>query len=297
MLSCVSAHPGKSTLLKCIAMALSGPTVANQQLITPAGWVRRDSSKGQIEVKVQWGQNQDQFRSGGAPPGSEGFYASLQFEFEQSASTTILKARDYRTPKGTRVQTSARGPWNAEAVGWFLSAYGPLRRLTGSSTEALRHALGAGKLASCVTLFREDAALSESETWLKQEHARTLEQQNQGRPASPLVGQVQQFLNDGLLPDGFRIASVSVDDVRRLKLHEQERVTLGRAEKVLLGDAFGLKQTWGRQAEKLVQRWETLAARRNADGNLPSSEQSEFDQLAKQMEIVFDDDPSEALNA
>ena len=94
-----------------------------------------------------------------------------------------------------------------------LGGYGPLRRLTGSSTDALRDALGKGKLASCVTLFREDAALSESETWLKQEHSRVLEQLNQGRPPSPLVENVQAFLNDGLLPEGFKISLISVDQV------------------------------------------------------------------------------------
>ena len=202
---------GKSTLLKGIAMALSGPTIANQQLINPAGWVRRGSTNGQIELKVQGSQSHDKFRGKGAP--SEWLFTTLQFEYDSSTKMTSLKAKEHRNEKDTRIQTPARGPWNPESNGWFLAAYGPLRRLTGSSTDALRYALAGGKLSSCVTLFREDAALSESETWLKLEHARTLEQKNQGQAPSSLVQQVQEFLNDGLLPEGFCIDRVSVDNV------------------------------------------------------------------------------------
>jgi predicted ATPase len=403
---------GKSTLLKGIAMAIAGPMVANQQVITPAGWVRRDSAKGYIELKIQHEPSQDQFKSRGKLPGNEGFYASLQFEHEFSANSTLLRGKEHRTPSGTRVQTAERGPWNHEVAGWFISAYGPMRRLTGSSTEALRYALGGGKLTSCVTLFREDAALSESETWLKQERARALEQSNQGTQPSKIVEDVQKFLNDGLLPQGFQIERISVDQVymttpnggelpmrdlsdgcrsafalildiihnmkiaypdsilfetnndekivfnktgvilideieahlhpswqrlicewlktrfpkiqffitthspliaqaadpgglyvlplpneidkgrtvRRLTPKEQERVSLGRAEKVLLGEAFGLKQTWGRQAEKLIARWDELSAKRHLNGGLKTGELDEYNALKQKMEIVFDDE-------
>lgn len=410
---------GKSTLLKCIAMALSGPTVANQQLITPAGWIRRGAKRGTIELKVRWEAAFDTFRSAGKKPAPEGFDAGLVFETEQAETNTILKAKDYRQPNDTRIRTADRGPWNVDANGWLLGAYGPLRRLTGSSTEALRYALGRGKLASCVTLFREDAALSESETWLKQEYARALEQRSQERPVSPLVEQVQDFLNDGLLPDGFHISKVSVDHVymttpnggdlpmrdlsdgcrsafalmldiihnmaiaypgknlfetdtegrvvvnkpgvilideveahlhpswqrlicewlktrfpqvqffitthspliaqaadeggifvlplpqelasgqrvRRLRPHEQQRIALGSAEKVLLGEAFGLKHTWSPRAERQVEKWERLEARRNAVGSLSPAEEKEYEKLAEQVEIVFDDLPDEAVHA
>ena len=410
---------GKSTLLKCIAMALSGPTVANQQLITPAGWVRRGAKRGVIELKVHWDPIYNSLRGGGKSPAGDGFSIGLVFETEQDASTTVLKSRDYYTPRRTKLISADRGPWNTDTTGWLLGAYGPLRRLTGSSTEALRYALGRGKLGSCVTLFREDAALSESETWLKQEYARALEQKSQERVPSPLVEEVQAFLNDGLLPDGFRIAKVSVDHVymttpnggelpmrdlsdgcrsafalmldiihsmalaypgknlfeqdeqgrtvvnkpgvilideieahlhpswqrlicewlktrfpqvqffitthspliaqaadegglfvlplpdelkfgrrvRRLEPHEQRRITLGSADKVLLGAAFGLTEAWGVRAERLVDQWELLAAQRNAIGSLPPEAEKKYDELSEQVEIVFDDLPEETVHA
>ncbi len=205
---------GKSTLLKAIAMALSGPTIANQQLITPAGWIRRSATKGLIELEVHWDSSKDTFRiRGGRPSVTANFNAGIVFETAEGGLTPVLREKHYQTINRTKVRSAERGPWHPDADGWFLGSYGPLRRLTGSSTEAMRYALGKGKLASCVTLFREDAALTESETWLKQEHARMLEQISQERLPSSLVEDVQAFLNDRLLAEGFQITRITVDHV------------------------------------------------------------------------------------
>jgi energy-coupling factor transporter ATP-binding protein EcfA2 len=410
---------GKSTLLKCLAMAVSGPTIAAQHIVQTAGWIRRSATKGTIEVHLHWDSEDDQLRGTGAPPSTAGFKVGLIFEAEKSNLTPVLKGKDYRQPNGTRVRSADRGPWNVDAKGWFLGAYGPLRRLTGSSTDALRYSLARGNLGSCVTLFREDAALSESETWLKQEYSRSLQQKDQNQPVSPLVENVKTLLNEGLLPDGFKITRVTVDDVfmstpngvelplrdlsdgcrstyalvldiihsmaaaygdknlfrrdrqgplfvdrpgvilideleahlhpswqrticewlktrfprvqffntthspiilqsadeggvfvlplpdeltagrvvRRLGSHEHDRIVLGRAEKVLLGEAFGLKRTWSLQAEKLVKQWEKLAALKHANGRLPSREQKELARLEKKVQLVFDDMEPEMLDA
>jgi len=406
---------GKSTLLKCIALAISGPTIANQQLITPVGWIRKGEKSGKIELEVHSNPIYDRLLRGGNVPDS--IPVGLAFEIEPDASATVLKPIKYLNPyHGSLV---VRGLWRGGVSGWLLGAYGPMRRQTGSSTEALQYASGRGKLASCVTLFREDAALSESEAWLKQEYARELEQQSQGNAPNAFVEHIQAFLNDGLLPEGFRIAKVSVDHVymttpnggdlpmrdlsdgcrstfalmldiihnmalayprqnlfeqdkqgrmvvnkpgvilideveahlhpswqrlicewfktrfpqvqffltthspliaqaadegglfvlplpdeiasghriRRLSAQEQKRIALGSAEKVLLGEAFGLKHTWSPRAERLVEEWERLAAQRNAAGKLPPEAEKKYTELSEQMEIVFDDLPEETIHA
>ncbi len=403
---------GKSTILKCLAMALSGPTIANQQLITPAGWLRRGAKRGLIDLRVSWDAKYDQLKTSGRAPVPDNINVGLKLEPIDGELTPVLQAKEYRIPGGDkRILSAQRGPWNADASGWFLGAYGPWRRLTGSSTEAVRYALARGKLASCVTLFREDAALSESETWLKQQYARTLEQISHSQPASSMVDQVMEFLNDGLLPSGFRLTRVSVDDVymetpnggelplrdlsdgcrsiyalmldvihsmaasygdkdlfgtdadgrkvvtkpgvilideieshlhpswqrticewlktrfpnvqffitthspitlqaaddggifvlplpnelqsgrevRRLSAEEQKRIVLGRADKVLLGAAFGLKQTWSIRAERLVDRWAVLAALSQTGNALTAGENAELQELREQVELVFDD--------
>jgi predicted ATP-binding protein involved in virulence len=406
---------GKSTLLKCLAMAVAGPRVASQQVLLLEGWIRRGSEKGQIELRIFWDSKKDSFLGKGSTPGA-GTTIQAGLVIESGAATSpTLKEKRYTTSNRTKVLSAERGPWNSDSQGWFLGGYGPFRRLTGSSTESMRYALGKGKLASCVTLFREDAALSESETWLKQEHARALEQENEGRVSSPLVSNAQQFLNDGLLPTGFSISRITVDHVymltpngaelplrdlsdgcrsayalmldiihnmamsygadtlfsrnnqgkliinqpgvvlideleahlhpswqriicewlklrfpkiqffitthsplivqaadpggvyvlplpneintgrsaRRLNPNEQERISLGRAEKVLLGEAFGLKQTWSVRAEELIERWQKLASLKRTDGALAADRQQEYEHLQTQMALILEDEPKD----
>src|ERR1035437_6866203 len=153
---------GKSTLLKSIAVALAGPTVANQLLVSPLGWIRRGATKALIEADIQR-HEEDTFKiKGGTPFHGTTFKAGIAFETEEAGEIPTLREKPYTTPNRTKVRSAERRPWHPDSSGWLLGAYGPLRRLTGSSTEALTFALGKGKLASCVTLFREDAALSES---------------------------------------------------------------------------------------------------------------------------------------
>lgn len=398
---------GKSTLLKCLAMALSGPATANQHLISPTGWIRKGQTKASIALQVYWEPGgDDPFRGRGNTPTLPTFDAGLAFEAEQESAVPTLKVR-------AKQRLAERGPWHQEPRGWFLGAYGPLRRLTGSSTDALRYSLAQGKVSSCVTLFREDAALTESDTWLKQEHARALEQRQLNRLPVRLVENVQAFLNDGLLPDGFQISRITVDHVymstpnggelplrdlsdgcrstyalmldiihsmamcygtaelfgtgsdgkmaivkpgviiideleahlhpawqqkicewlkarfpriqffvtthspliaqsadsggvfvlplphemaegggvRRLTRDEHERIVLGRADSVLLGEAFGLRHTWGEHADALVKRWELLSAQWEAKVTWNEELKREHQALSRQMKIVFDDDP------
>lgn len=402
---------GKSTLLKCIAMALTGRDVARQLIVSPEGWVSQGAKEGYINLFIRKDDTNDLL----TPQGSEAFpqyaiQATLVFKIENLGEIPTLIG-SILVKQGNRLIMPVPSLWNTEASAWFMSAYGPLRRLTGSSTEGARYALGGGRLSSCVTLFREDAALSEGEAWLKQEYAREAVQQieNGVVASSSLVKSVVSFLNDGLLPEGFAIKRVTLDDVyietpnggelpmrdlsdgcrtayalildiirnmttaygtteifgtdaegrvvvdkpgvilideleahlhpawqqticewlktrfpkiqffvtthspliaqaadaggiyvlplpgelekgqeaRRLSPSEQERIRLGRAEEVLLGDAFELKHTWGMDAEHLVQRWNTLARKKNGKGSLNAEEQGEYDTLKRKLAITY----------
>ena len=66
------------------------------------------------------------------------------------------------------------------------------------------------------TLFREDAALSESEEWLRRMYARSLEQRHEQRPTGEIqqvLDGVQELLGDGLLPHGMKVSRITVDHV------------------------------------------------------------------------------------
>ncbi|MCX6382203.1 MAG: ATP-binding protein [Armatimonadetes bacterium] len=417
---------GKSTLLKCIAMALAGRDVARQLIVMPEGWVSQGERQGSIRLAVGSYHMDDQFNGQDIPPVSP-LTAILLFEphtletvASRIAQSDIIPDKVLWKPEILvaianesfyPVITPESGLWDSTADGWFFSGYGALRRLTGSSIDADRYSEGGRKLSSCITLFREDAALSVGEAWLKQEYAREAVQQieNGVVASSSLVKSVVSFLNDGLLPEGFAIKRVTLDDVymetpnggelpmrdlsdgcrtayalildiirnmtaaygtteifgtdaegrvvvdkpgvilideleahlhpawqqticewlktrfpkvqffvtthspliaqaadaggiyvlplpgelekgqeaRQLSPLEQERIRLGRAEEVLLGDAFELKHTWGMDAEHLVQRWNTLARKKNGKGSLNAEEQGEYDTLKRKLAITF----------
>lgn len=282
-----------------------------------------------------------------------------------------------------------------------------MRRLSGSSTESMRFSLPGGAMSRFVTLFREDAALSESEAWLKLIHSRQLESESSELAA--LLSGVRDLLGDGLLPHGMQIARITVDHVyvrdgrgvelplrdvsdgcrsiyatvldlihsmaevygstglfskdergrvvvqrpgvvlideieahlhpkwqleipewlkvhfpevqfivathsalvaqaadpngvfvlpsqddlgrlpRRLDEHEYEKLRLRKAEKTLLGTAFGLKTTRSKWANDRIAEWKRLNAKDKSGSSLSATERTELVKLHDQMQIAFDE--------
>lgn len=204
---------GKSTLLKSIALALLGPDGGRELLGSPTswlGWLRKDERKAEVKATVLWDSAVDRFRRTGANPGPS-FEAGVRIGLDQGADIPTLRAIQRRTAQDTRILTAERGPWDPNAAGWFSAGYGPMRRLTGSSSESVRFSLDRGSVSRFVTLFREDAALSESETWLKTNHSRWLE--NPKPELKELIDGVSALLSDSLLPQGMRISRTTVDHI------------------------------------------------------------------------------------
>lgn len=408
---------GKSTILRSIALALAGPDASRQLLGNPAdwiGWIHKDEKRAEVSTTIQWDKNVDHFSGQGAPPGLtfeagirlflEGKEGSVNEKWQETAIPKIQEAGK-RSPRGTRILSALRGPWETNAVGWFSAAYGPMRRLTGNSTESLRFSLERGCVGRFVTLFREDAALSESETWLKTNHSRWL--QYEKPEIATLIEGVKSLLNDGLLPKGLKISDVTVDHVfvkdsqgvelpmrdisdgyrsvyatvldlvhgmfsvfgiddlfqnvdghvivnkpgvvlideieahlhpswqkeipewlkqhfprvqflvtthsplvaqaadpngvfllpspndldsqpRMLDALEIEKLRLGRAEKTLLGLAFGLHESRSLWAQNQIRKWQQLNAKKKANVGMSPEELEEFKQLKAQMDIAFD---------
>lgn len=395
---------GKSTLLKGIALALMGPEHARQLIGSGEGWLRRGEREASVSLMLQRNSEVDRFRGMGKPPKTE-LEAGIRWRLEGKGNNEALsfKALQRRNEKDTRITHSERGPWQQKSQGWFCAGYGPMRRLSGSSSEAIRDAMQGGPVSRFVTLFREDAALSESEEWLKKQHSRALE--NKGEPSlKRLLDGVQSLLSDGLLPRGMVISRITVDRVwvrddaglelplrdvsdgcrsiyatvldlvhsmhevyggeglftknaenktvidrpgvviideleahlhpdwqrsipewfkthfpkvqflvsthspliaqaadkdrifvlplpheedrapRQLIGDEYERVRWGGATKILLGEAFGLKSTRSRWANRQIERWQTLNAKKQA-ASLTAAEGKEHSRLQKQMQL------------
>lgn len=202
---------GKSTILRSVALALIGPEAGGRLTGSPTGWIHKGMSKASAVLELRWDRDHDKFKKGGANPG-ESFEAGVRWLQDQKTDEVPqFKAVEKRNVRGSRIQTPERGPWSPNSYGWFSAGYGPMRRLTGSSSEAMRYAISKEAESRFVTLFREDAALSESEEWLRRMHARKLE--SESPEIRKVLDGVQSLMGDGLLPHGMKISRITVDHV------------------------------------------------------------------------------------
>jgi hypothetical protein len=394
---------GKSTLLKGIALALMGPNAGRRLMETTQGWIRDKEKSAKIETDIVPDGSHDRFAKSGNTP-KEHLNAGVRWIFDsKDATSPTFRAIDKRNASRSRVQQAERGLWNENAEGWFCAGYGPMRRLSGSSSEAIRYGVQSDIVSRFVTLFREDAALSESEAWLKINHSRSLESKDRG--LERLLADVSELLSDDLLPHGMKIQEITVDHVwvkgrqgiqlpmrdisdgcrsiyatvldlvhgmsevygipglfsrdsedrpivnrpgvvlideieahpswqrdipEWLKVHfplvqflvsthsplvaqaadpngifvlpsptdtkrepraldpeEAEKIRLGRAEKTLLGRAFGLDSVRSNWAMRQIERWKKLNAKKR-EHPLTKTEKLEHQDLKKQMELAFE---------
>lgn len=178
---------------------------------SPTGWIHKGESKASAVLKLKWDRENDKFKKGGANPG-DSFEAGVRWLFEKRGDEVPqFRSVEKRNARGGRIQTPERGPWSPNSPGWFSAGYGPMRRLTGSSSEAMRYSISKEAESRFVTLFREDAALSESEEWLRRMHARRLE--SESFEIRTVLDGVQALMGDGLLPHGMKISRITVDHV------------------------------------------------------------------------------------
>lgn len=183
---------GKSTFLRAVALAAVGPYVASRLAPSLVGWVRNGAKESQVRLKIHFGDG-DRFEGGGQRPKGP-FVARIQL-VEEGGEVLLREAK-------MNLKSAVRGPWAGTQGAWFSAAYGPFRRLSGSSPEAARLMAIPGRPPRYATLFREDATLAEATAWLLDLQFKKLE--GRQREATLLDG-VVRLLNDDFLQHGFRI--------------------------------------------------------------------------------------------
>lgn len=193
---------GKSSLLKSIALSIAGPSAARALQESFAGWIRSGATTATVATQLAF-DPVDRFERTGRIPTST-FWTGLRFDGEEGQEPSIS---EYQLNKRMK-QTPERGPWTEEPKGWFVAGYGPFRRLTGHASDAQRLMVGPNHVPRLVSLFREDASLVEAAQWLKDVYLRRLER----KPGADLLERnTIALLNDGMLPDGVKIAKVDSD--------------------------------------------------------------------------------------
>jgi len=188
---------GKTTILKAIALALVGPDVSRALQPSFSGWIKEGSGDATIAVQIS-GADEDTFTSGRRP--LEPFYAEIALE-RRGADVYAVPGNKYVKKK----KSAANGPWAIGQGAWFAVAYGPFRRLYGTSTEAMRLMSAPGKPPRFATLFKEDATLGEGQNWLRELQFKSLEQKEKERG---VLEHVLDLLDSDFLRHGLRVERV-----------------------------------------------------------------------------------------
>lgn len=194
---------GKTTILRAIALALCGPSVARSLVPSFAGWISEGSKHASVQISYSQG-SEDSLNGKGAAY-VQRTWVGLKWSRAELGEQPELKTH---LPSNAPVVAPTRGPWSENPRGWFIAGYGPFRRLTGAGADAQRLMLGNPRTAAVATLFDETASLAEATWWLQEIYPRVLEKD---RRFVALQQDVFDILNDGLLPDGARIVDYNSD--------------------------------------------------------------------------------------
>ena len=223
---------GKSTLLQAMAVPLAGPGAMRELLPVAERWVRQGKPYGHIEAELLWHQGDSQlpkfpkktpyrthFLVTGADP--EKLPKDL---LEQPTVPSIVAWTGGRTGREREPISKAASRLNKTAYaenkhGWLACGYGPFRRLSGGSQGADKILYAGRKSARFLTLFREDAALTNATDWLIELHNTSRDGDEKSERSLGVVKKA--FASDFLLEQ----ATLEVDARHaRLKLADKEPV-------------------------------------------------------------------------
>ena len=210
---------GKSTLLQAMGAVLAGPSAMRELLPVAEGWLRVGAPYGEIYAELLWGEGD------AAPPGPKRYKPYVMQYLVSGSDPSKLPAsvvekptvaemvpwsgdpgatkadaktrqRDQNTKDRRLLQETAYNETNNQ--GWLACGYGPFRRLSGGSEQSNSIVSAGRRAARFVTLFREDAALTNATKWLTELHNTARE----GDPRSQKTLEiVKQSLATKLFPE------------------------------------------------------------------------------------------------
>ena len=161
---------GKTALLRAIALAILGPDQSRGLIPDLRGWVSHGVPAGTISVEIHPDHKYDKTLKGGYPIQST-FWAEVEIGRDGGDAWDVRPADIFRNKK----KSAVNGPWAQSTPGWSALAYGPFRRLYGSSPDAQRLMVLPGRIPRFATLFKEDATLAECEEWVRELQYKKLE--------------------------------------------------------------------------------------------------------------------------
>jgi putative AbiEii toxin of type IV toxin-antitoxin system/AAA domain-containing protein len=206
---------GKSSLLRAIALTVSGPFVAPNLVPDFRTWTTVGQRRGTTDLDLTTGP--EDFQPTDGSKRARNLIVGLSWDVDPGLETSRSGSQPvmhHNAAFDVRVTLESNPfvltPWQSGPIGWFCAAYGPFRRLAGGSAETQRLMSTPGPVARVASLFYEDASLTEGVRWLVDKHLRSLEG---AEWAGELVRATIRVLADGLLPNDYEVSEVDSDGV------------------------------------------------------------------------------------
>jgi energy-coupling factor transporter ATP-binding protein EcfA2 len=193
---------GKSTIIRSVALTMVGPKEIYGIKPNWNKWLNWSAKFGSIEVEIQRSNRIDV--QGGVSGVGGTFKTQLKWK-------RLLDEYVILDEKGGKQSQAKNTLWGGKQ-GWFSAGYGPFRRFTGGSFEMDRvfDNPSYSRLASHLSLFGEDVALSEATKWLMNLKFQTLEK----TISANVIDDLKKFINSPeFLPHKTKLKSIGSEGV------------------------------------------------------------------------------------
>jgi len=197
---------GKSSVVRSLALSLAGPKEAAALRQDWSTWARFGGTDGAIRLQVECGPK-DVFTKTGRRT------SSVDVDLQLRPIESSIGGPRFEVAASTGSKTAERSIWGTNS-GWFSASFGPFRRFTGGEKEFDRLFYSNPRLASHLSAFGEDVALTEGLRWLRELRVKQLENNDDD---GQLLTRLIDFLNaSALLPHGANIVGVTSEEVQVL---------------------------------------------------------------------------------
>ncbi len=204
---------GKSSVLRAISVALIGNLEILRLDPTWETWVRIGEKKVSISINIVKKSDFDKKSGSGAPTKGEKKINTVEGTLEIEGKLEIVKEEEDSVYK--IINKSPKNPdiyrflWGTGA-GWFSVGFGAFRRFTGGTQSLERFYSGQRKIAAHLTLFKEDAALTEIVVWIKELQLKSDSYKDTN--AKMILDGIRNFYSSNdLLPQGFNLSEMKAD--------------------------------------------------------------------------------------